>query len=196
MIVLPLEYIRFSECVVHSTQLTNISVKAHMNGEILIEAMRPEDWDQVRKIYLRGIATKNATFEISAPSFAVWDRAHFPFARLVARRGETIAGWAALSPVSERCCYAGVGDLSVYVAADSRGAGTGRKLLQALIEESERNGIWTLQAGIFPENAASLAVHRGCGFREVGRRDRIGKLAGVWRDTILLERRSTKVGVD
>jgi len=167
-----------------------------MNKETVIEPMQPHYWGQVREIYLQGIATGNATFEISAPSFAVWDKKHFPFARLVARSGDTIAGWAALSPVSERCCYAGVGDLSVYVAADSRGAGTGRKLLQALIEESERNGIWTLQAGIFPENAASLAVHRGCGFREVGRRDRIGKLAGVWRDTILLERRSTKVGVD
>jgi phosphinothricin acetyltransferase len=167
-----------------------------MNQQIVIEAMRPEDWDQVREIYLQGIATKNATFEISAPSFAVWDKKHFPFARLVARQGDTIAGWAALSPVSERCCYAGVGDLSVYVAAASRGAGVGRKLLQALIDESERNGIWTLQAGIFPENAASLAVHRGCGFREVGRRERIGKMHGVWRDTILLERRSTKVGLD
>jgi len=167
-----------------------------MNEEIVIAPMQPQDWDQVREIYLQGMATGNATFETAAPSFAIWDNAHFPFARLVARRGETIAGWAALSPVSERCCYAGVGDLSVYVAADSRGAGTGRKLLQALIDESERHGIWTLQAGIFAENAASLAVHRGCGFREVGRRERIGKMHGVWRDTILLERRSTRVGID
>jgi phosphinothricin acetyltransferase len=167
-----------------------------MNQQIVIEAMRPEDWDQIREIYLQGIATGNATFEISAPDFTAWDKAHFPFARLVARTGDTIAGWAAVSPVSERCCYAGVADLSVYVAADNRGGGTGRKLLRALIDESERNGIWTLQAGIFPENAASLAVHRQCGFREVGRRQRIGKLHGVWRDTILLERRSTKVGVD
>lgn len=166
-----------------------------MNEELVIEAMQPEDWDQVREIYLQGIATGNATFETSAPAFVTWDQKHFPFARLVARRGNTIAGWAALSPVSDRCCYAGVGDLSVYVAADYRGAGAGRKLLQALIDESERNGIWTLQAGIFPENAASLAVHRDCGFREVGRRERIGKLHGVWRDTILLERRSPKVGV-
>lgn len=168
---------------------------ANMNEELVIEAMQPEDWDQVREIYLQGIATGNATFETSAPAFVTWDQKHFPFARLVARRGNTIAGWAALSPVSDRCCYAGVGDLSVYVAADYRGAGAGRKLLQALIDESERNGIWTLQAGIFPENAASLAVHRDCGFREVGRRERIGKLHGVWRDTILLERRSPKVGV-
>ena len=167
-----------------------------MNEEIVIEVMRPQDWERVREIYLQGIATGNATFETAAPSFAAWDQAHFPFGRLVARRGGTIAGWAALSPVSERCCYAGVGDLSVYVATDNRGAGVGRILLEALIEESERNGIWMLQAGIFPENAASLAVHRGCGFREVGRRERIGKMQGVWRDTVLLERRSTKVGVD
>jgi len=165
-----------------------------MNKETVIEPMQPHYWSQVREIYLQGIATGNATFEISAPSFAVWDKKHFPFARLVARRGDTIAGWAALSPVSERCCYAGVGDLSVYVAADSRGAGLGRKLLQALIEESERNGIWTLQAGIFPENAASLAVHAGCDFRVVGRRERIGKMKDTWRDVLLLERRSTIVG--
>jgi len=167
-----------------------------MSEEIIIEAMRAQDWSRVREIYLQGIATGNATFETSAPSFAAWDKAHFSFARLVARSGETIAGWAALSPVSERCCYAGVGDLSVYVAAESRGAGIGRQLLKALIDESERNGIWTLQAGVFPENVASLAVHRDCGFREVGRRERIGKMHGVWRDTVLLERRSTRIGVE
>jgi phosphinothricin acetyltransferase len=167
-----------------------------MSEEIIIEAMRAQDWIRVREIYLQGIATGNATFETSAPSFAAWDKAHFSFARLVARSGETIAGWAALSPVSERCCYAGVGDLSVYVAAESREAGIGRQLLKALIDESERNGIWTLQAGVFPENVASLAVHRDCGFREVGRRERIGKMHGVWRDTVLLERRSTRIGVE
>jgi len=163
---------------------------------IVIEPMQPQDWDQVRDIYLQGIATGNATFETAAPSFEAWDKKHFSFARLVARSGPEIAGWAALSPVSERCCYAGIGDLSVYVAAANRGAGIGRKLLQALIDESERNGLWTLQAGIFPENVASLAVHRSCGFRDVGHRERIGRLDGVWRDTVLLERRSTKVGVD
>jgi L-amino acid N-acyltransferase YncA len=165
-------------------------------NEIVIEPMQPQDWEQVREIYRQGIATGNATFEAAAPAFEDWDQKHFPFARLVARSGPEIAGWAALSPVSERCCYAGIGDLSVYVAADSRGAGVGRQLLNALIDESEQNGIWTLQAGIFPENAASLAVHRSCGFREVGRRERIGKMHGVWRDTVLLERRSTRVGVD
>jgi phosphinothricin acetyltransferase len=167
-----------------------------MNTEIAIGPMRPEDWDQIRSIYLEGIVTGNATFETSAPSFADWDKAHLPFARLVARKGDAIVGWAALSPVSSRCVYGGVADLSVYVGTENRGGGIGRKLLNALIDESERNGIWTLQAGIFPENAGSLAIHRSCGFREVGRRERIGKMDGVWRDTILLERRSLTVGVD
>jgi L-amino acid N-acyltransferase YncA len=167
-----------------------------MNSVITIGSMQPGDWNQVKSIYLEGIATGNATFETSAPSFAAWDKAHLPFARLVARNGDIIVGWAALSPVSSRCVYAGVADLSVYVAAASRGTGVGRKLLSALIDESEQNGIWTLQAGIFPENEGSLAIHRSCGFREVGRRERIGKIRGVWRDTILLERRSPNVGVD
>jgi L-amino acid N-acyltransferase YncA len=165
-----------------------------MNSEITIDAMQPGDWNEVKAIYLEGIATGNATFETSAPSFIAWDKAHLPFARLVARRGDAIVGWAALTPVSSRCVYGGVADLSVYVAAASRGEGVGRKLLKALIAESERNGIWTLQAGIFPENEASLAIHRSCGFREVGHRERIGQMHGVWRNTILLERRSTKVG--
>lgn len=156
--------------------------------------MQPADWTEVRAIYLEGIDTGNATFETAAPSFADWNKAHLPFARLVARLGGGTVGWAALSPVSSRCVYGGVADLSVYVAAASRGAGVGRKLLNALIVESERHGIWTLQAGIFPENAASLALHRACGFREVGRRERIGRMYGLWRDTILLERRSTIVG--
>jgi phosphinothricin acetyltransferase len=167
-----------------------------MNREITIRSMQPDDWNEVKSIYLEGIATGNATFETSAPSFADWDKAHLPFARLVARKNDTIVGWAALSAVSSRCVYGGVADLSVYVAAASRGAGVGRKLLNALIDEAERNGIWTLQAGIFPENPASLAIHRACGFREVGQRERIGKMHGVWRDTILLERRSKNVGID
>jgi phosphinothricin acetyltransferase len=115
---------------------------------------------------------------------------------LIARQAGVIAGWAALSPISQRRVYAGVAEVSVYVAASSRGSGVGHQLLEALITESERNGIWTLQAGIFPENTASLALHRACGFREVGRRERIAKLDGVWRDTILLERRSAKVGAE
>src|SRR6185503_12968042 len=163
---------------------------------IQIQSMQTQDWEEVATIYLEGIATGLATFETSAPSFRQWDEGHLPFARLVARRGGVVVGWAALSRVSQRSVYAGVAEVSVYVASSSRGAGIGRQLLEALIHESELNGIWTLQAGIFPENTASLALHRACGFREVGHRERIGQLNRAWRDTILLERRSSKVGVD
>ena len=157
--------------------------------------MRSSDWAAVRAIYIEGIKTGNATFEVDAPSWEVWDEAHLSEPRLVARDDEgRIAGWAAVTPVSGRCVYAGVGDLSVYVATAARGAGVGRALLEALVEASERAGIWTLQAGIFPENGPSLALHRRCGFREVGRRERIGKMNGVWRDVLLLERRSRAVG--
>jgi L-amino acid N-acyltransferase YncA len=165
-------------------------------NEIMIHQMSTSDWPRVKQIYLEGIASGQATFETEAPSFAQWDKAHLLGARLVARQGDAIAGWAALSPVSQRCVYGGVAEVSVYVETSNRGLGIGRKLLDALINESEQNGIWTLQAGIFPENVASLVIHRGCGFRQVGRRERIGKMNGRWRDTILLERRSTKVGID
>ena len=156
---------------------------------ILIEDMTPNDWDAVRTIYLEGIATGNATFETEAPDYETWNRNHLNFARLVARANNGIVGWAALSPVSIRRVYAGVAEVSVYVAESARGFGVGRALLGSLIEESERNGIWTLQAGIFPENNASIALHETCGFRQVGARERIGALNGVWRDVILMERR-------
>ncbi len=169
----------------------NISVKAN----VIIGPMRAEDWEQARAIYLEGIATGQATLETEAPSWEAWDAAHLPFARLVARDEDGVAGWAALSAVSQRCVYGGVAEVSVYVAHTHRQSGIGRKLLEALIAASEENGIWTLQAGMFPENSGSLALHRRCGFREVGRRERIGKLNGVWRDTILMERRSAVVGV-
>lgn len=171
---------------------SDISVKPHMIAK-LVEQMTAEDWDAVKAIYLEGIATGEATFETEAPSWESWDRAHLPFARLVAREKASVIGWAALSPVSNRNVYAGVAEVSVYVAAPSRGQGLGRALLQSLIAESERNGIWTLQAVVFPQNEATIALHKRCGFREVGRRERISKLNGVWRDTVLLERRSSKV---
>jgi phosphinothricin acetyltransferase len=173
----------------------DISVKPNMS-EIAVEPMMAGNWPAVRAIYLEGIATGQATFETEAPSWETWDAAHLRSPRLVARERGKVLGWAALSPVSERCVYAGVAEISVYVSASHRGRGVGRRLLASLIEESEKNGIWTLQAGIFPENLSSLALHRACGFREVGRRQRIGKLNGVWRDTILLERRSRSVGVE
>ena len=160
----------------------------------IIEEMKESDWPAVRAIYLEGIATGQATFETEAPAWERWDGAHHAFARLVARAGDGVKGWAALSPVSGRAVYSGVAEVSVYVGERHRGAGIGRALLEALINASEQNGIWTLQAGIFPENDASIALHKLCGFREVGRRERIGCMNGVWRDTLLLERRSKVVG--
>ena len=171
-----------------------ISVKPNMS-RVVFESMTAGHWQAVRAIYLEGIATGDATFETEAPTWEAWDAAHLTFARLVARTGNYVIGWAALSPVSQRKVYAGVAEVSVYVAANSRERGVGRALLDGLIQESEQNGIWTLQAAVFPENAATIALHERCGFREVGRRERISKVNGIWRDTILLERRSKTVGV-
>ncbi|UYZ62495.1 GNAT family N-acetyltransferase [Hymenobacter weizhouensis] len=154
-------------------------------------------WPEARAIYEAGIATGNATFTTEAPTWDEWDRGHLPHSRLVALDEATgwVLGWAALSPVSGRCVYGGVGEVSVYVAAAARGQGVGRQLLAQLVRESEAHGMWTLQAGIFPENTASLRLHEAAGFRVVGRRERIGQLHGTWRDTLLLERRSAVVGV-
>jgi L-amino acid N-acyltransferase YncA len=151
--------------------------------------MLPKHWTAVERLYLEGIATDNATFETESPGWEGWDARHHRHSRLIALQGEDVLGWAALSPVSARRVYAGVAEVSIYVASSARGKGIGRELLRALIEESEQNGIWTLQAGIFPENRASIALHQAHGFREVGRRERIGQLKGVWRDVVLLERR-------
>jgi phosphinothricin acetyltransferase len=160
-----------------------------------ITPMQPDDWPTVREIYREGIATGHATFETEVPDWEKWDSGHRRDCRLIARIGEQVLGWAALSPVSGRCVYAGVAEVSVYVAAEARGSGVGKALLQALIEESELHHIWTLQAGIFPENAASIALHTSRGFREVGVRRHIGKRDEVWRDVLLLERRSSTVGI-
>ena len=156
--------------------------------------MEPHDWVEVRRIYLEGIATGNATFETEAPSWEKWDRTHLPHSRLTVSDGAKVVGWAALSPVSARRVYAGVAEVSVYVAETARGKGLGRLLLSSLIDSSERQGIWTLQAGIFPENLASIALHNSLGFRELGRRERIGKMGERWRDVVLLERRSRIIG--
>jgi phosphinothricin acetyltransferase len=164
--------------------------------EYVIVQMRAYDWEQVRSIIVEGISTGYSTFETEAPSWEKWDAGHLQFARLVARKGEEVVGWAALTPVSARYVYRGVAELSISISEKSRGQGIGRALLETLIRESERNGIWMLQAAIFPENKVSVKLHRRCGFREVGRRERIGKLNGVWRDTLLFERRSKSVGID
>ena len=166
--------------------------------KILIKSLESSDWDALREIYLEGLATGQATFETEVPGQTDWDSGHLPFGRLGAFSvpDGSLMGWAALSSVSRRKVYAGVAEVSVYVAHAARGAGVGRALLQALILESERNGVWTLQASIFPENQASLRLHESLGFRTVGQRERISRLNGVWRNTVILERRSKVVGVD
>ncbi|MFC1960051.1 GNAT family N-acetyltransferase [Chloroflexota bacterium] len=163
---------------------------------IVIERLNPGDWPEVVEIYRQGIETRMATFETEVPSWAAWNAGHLADCRLVARQGEAVLGWAALSPVSDRCVYGGVAEHSIYIAAVARGQGVGKILLTALVTASEQAGFWTLQSGIFPENIASSALHRACGFREIGYRERIGQLDGVWRDTILIERRSAVVGTD
>jgi L-amino acid N-acyltransferase YncA len=155
----------------------------------------PEHWPAVRTIYEQGIATGHATFQTGAPEWEEWDGGHLKHSRLVAILDNQVAGWAALTPVSGRCVYAGVAEVSVYIAPDHRGKKIGETLLKALIGDSEQHGLWTLQAGIFPENTASIKIHENCGFRQVGHREKIGKMAGVWRDTVLLERRSKKIGI-
>ena len=159
---------------------------------VIIDQMTANDWEQVRAIYLEGIRSGHSTFETEAPSWEKWDDGHLEIARLVMREGETVLGWAALSPVSKRHVYRGVAEVTVYVTENAQGRGIGRALLEALINESEKSGIWTLQASIFPENTASVQLHLRCGFREVGRRERIAMLNGVWRDTLLFERRSSE----
>jgi L-amino acid N-acyltransferase YncA len=156
--------------------------------------MLPEHWDAVKEIYEEGIATGNATFQTSAPSWEEWSKDHLTTARFIAVDNHEILGWAGLTPVSGRCVYAGVAEVSVYVATAARGKGVGTILLQALIAAGEANNLWTLQAGIFPENIASIKLHEANGFRIIGTREKIGKMNGVWRDTVLLERRSKVVG--
>ena len=158
-----------------------------------IEAMTSEDWPEVRDIYLAGMATGNATFETDAPEWEAWDAKHMPEHRLVARDGDQVLGWAALSPVSDRCVYAGVAENAIYIAPEARGRGLGRALLSALIDSAEAAGVWTIQTGIFPENEASLRLHELCGFRIVGVRERVGKHFGRWRDVVFVERRSPKI---
>ncbi len=162
---------------------------------ITVEKMQAADWQFVKQIYEKGIATGNATFQTSAPEWDEWNSSHLTHSRVVAKEGDNILGWAALTPVSGRFVYAGVAEVSVYVSDKARGKGLGKQLLQKLIKESEANNLWTLQAGIFPENIPSIKIHEDCGLRIIGKRERIGKMNGVWRDTVLLERRSKKVGV-
>lgn len=176
--------------VVHVTEGEGM----RMGDRLVIAGMTAADWAAVCAIYEEGIATGDATFEAEAPLWEHWDAGHLPQPRLVAREGGVVVGWVALSPVSGRCVYAGVAEVSVYVAAAARGHGVGNALLGALVTASEQAGIWMLQASIFPENVASATLHQGQGFRLVGCRERLGQMRGVWRDVLLWERRSRVVG--
>jgi phosphinothricin acetyltransferase len=158
--------------------------------------MHPADWPRVRDIYAEGIATGIATFETEPHDWPAWDEAHFARPRLVARDEDDILAWAALAPVSKRAVYSGVAEVSIYVAEGARGRGIGTALLRALVAASEEEGFWTLQAGILAVNHVSITLHLACGFREVGVRERLGRDAsGTWRDVVLMERRSARVGV-
>ncbi len=163
-------------------------------AEVSCRPLTAEDWPDVKTIYEEGIAEGDATFEQAAPSWADWDARHLPHCRLVVLDNEgRVTGWAALAPISTRRVYAGVAEVSVYVAASARGRRIGTRLLTTLVQRSEANGLWTLQAGIFPENTASVTLHERCGFRIVGRRERLGQMSGRWRDVLLLERRSAVI---
>src|SRR3954452_4485160 len=157
---------------------------------IQIRDLRPGDWPEVARIYAEGIATRNATFETEVPGWEEWNGAHLGEHRFVAEEDGEVLGWIALAPISTRCCYAGVAEISAYVRERARGRGVGATLLEAVVRSTERAGIWTLETGVFPENEASLALLKRFGFREVGVRERIGQLDGVWREVVFLERRS------
>ena len=159
---------------------------------VQIELLQEKDWEAVRNIHSEGMATGNATFETEVPDWETWHAHHLPFCRLVARHDQDVVGWCALSPVSARPVYSGVAEVSIYITQSARSQGVGKALMTRLIKESEKNGIWTLQAGLFPENMASRILHRSQGFREVGVRERLGTMNGIWRDVILMERRSEK----
>lgn len=164
--------------------------------QIKFRPMLPEDWESIAEIYRQGIKTGIATFEQKVPDWKVWNENHMKTCRLIAEVDNEIAGWAALSPVSERCVYAGVAEVSVYISEDHRGMKIGVKLLEQLVLESEKHDIWTLQAGIFPTNTASIKTHEAVGFRKVGYREKIGQLNGKWQDTVLYERRSNRIGIN
>lgn len=164
-------------------------------SKIQFRKLEEKDWEPVAEIYLQGILTGNATFQQEVPSWEEWDKAHLKTCRLVAELHHKIVAWAALTSVSDRCVYGGVAEVSVYVSSDFSGKNIGTLLLDQLIKESEKNGVWTLQAGVFPENKASCRIHEKLGFRQVGYREKIGKLKGVWRDVLLFERRSKIVGI-
>lgn len=165
-------------------------------NSINLRSFKSSDWPSVSRIYKEGIATGFATFEKEVPSFENWNKAHLSSCRILAEEGARVMGWAALSPVSSRCVYGGVAEISVYVGKEHRGSGIGKLLMTELIHLSEKEGIWTLQSGIFPENTGSIRLHENLGFRRIGHRERVGKLDGVWKDNVIFERRSKVVGIN
>ncbi|GAC1304527.1 MAG: GNAT family N-acetyltransferase [Mucilaginibacter sp.] len=160
-----------------------------------IEPLTKKHWPEVKAIYKSGVATGDANFSFAEPDWNSWDKAHVKNCRLVALDDNVVLGWVALTAITNQCVFAGVAEVSIYVAENARGRGIGKQLLRAVIDESEKNNFWTLEARIFPENVASVKIHEENGFRIIGSRERIGQLNGVWRDTLLLERRSVKVGI-
>lgn len=180
------------ECYSLACLLINSAVERH---SVVIRDFTESDFLSIQSIYQEGIETGNATFQIQTKSWDEWNNSFLSSCRLVAKQADEIVGWAALSPVSSRFVYRGVAEVSVYVGARFSGAGIGDALLSALIEVSEKAGIWTLQSGIFPENKASIRIHEKNGFRVLGIREKIGELKGVWRDVVLMERRSKVAGI-
>lgn len=162
----------------------------------MIRPMSATDAPDVLSIYAYGLNTRNATFETRVPSWEEWERKHLDFCRLVFEQEDSVLGWVALAPMSPRSCYRGVAEISIYVDEGCSGQKIGTRLLEKAIESSEENGIWTLFASVFPENVATLRLHQGNGFRTLGVRRRIAQLDGIWRDTVILERRSVRVGAD
>lgn len=162
--------------------------------DIQILPFKPEYWSEVAQIYQQGLLSRNATFETEVPSFEVWDKKFHPHLRWVAVQQKQAVGWAALMPISERKVYAGVAEVSIYVHPDFAAHGIGKKLMQHLVTESEKAGIWSLFASLFPENTASVRLHESLGFRKIGYREKIAQLDGIWRDTVIYEKRSTTVG--
>ncbi|MBB4807139.1 phosphinothricin acetyltransferase [Chryseobacterium defluvii] len=161
-----------------------------------IKEINKEHFPEIAEIYRQGLETGNATFETSVPLWENWDKGKLKHSRLVAIIDGVVVGWAALSAVSDRCVYGGVAEVSIYISNDHKGKGIGRTLMSKLVEESEANGIWTLQSGMFPENEATVALHKSAGFRVIGYREKIGKLGNIWRDTIIMERRSKTIGIN
>ncbi|MGE4513761.1 MAG: N-acetyltransferase family protein [Chryseobacterium sp.] len=155
-----------------------------------------DHFPEIAAIYRQGLETGNATFETTVPTWIDWDNSKLKHSRLAAVVNDTVVGWAALSAVSRRCVYGGVAEVSIYISNSHKGKGIGKALLSKLIEESEANGIWTLQSGMFPENEATIALHKSAGFRIIGHHEKIGKLGNIWRDTIMMERRSETIGIE